>query len=200
MRRCKTDLNIDTGALILIALMLLALPLQWIVAVVIAAVIHELFHYFALRLLGVHINRVKIGLFGAIMDVEAMPPHKEFLCALAGPLGGILLLLLSRWIPRIAVCAAAQSFYNLLPLYPLDGGRAIRSVVRMLSPHREGKVCNAIQIWCMICISLIAIYGCFWLGLGVLPLLFAAMLWVKTKLYLANHRVWDYNSSKLFKR
>lgn len=194
----RTDIN--ASVFVLIALMLLVLPFHWIIAAVLAAAIHEFFHYFALRLLCVRINRLEIGLTGAIMDVEPMPPYKELICALAGPVGGLCLLLFSRWIPRISICAAVQSFYNLLPLYPLDGGRALRSCIRIISPDNEEKLCSAIQMFCLICISLAAIYATFWIGLGVLPLLFATSLWMKTKIHLANSSFWDYNSSNLYKR
>ena len=185
MQRIRTNLTVDTGAFILIALMLLLLPLQWISAAIFAAVIHELFHYCSLRLLGVHVNRVEIGPSGAVMDVEAMPPYKELICALAGPVGGISLLLFSRWIPRVVVFSAIQSFYNLLPVYPLDGGRAIRSLIRILVPQNEAKICDVIQICSLVCISVVAIFACFWLRIGILPLLFAAGLWAKTKIHLA---------------
>ena len=163
----RQRIDIAASAFVLIALMLLVLPLQWLFAAVIAAVIHELLHYLALRLLGVRINRVEVGLFGAIMDVEPIPAYKELICALAGPMGGLCLLLLTRWIPRIAICAAVQSCYNLMPLYPLDGGRAIRSCIRIFSPKKEEKICGVFQICCLTTISFVAVYASLWLRFGI---------------------------------
>ena len=55
---------------------------------------------------------------------------QEFLSAMAGPAAGFLLVLLFPWFPRIAFSALVQSLFNLLPIYPFDGGRVIRSIMR----------------------------------------------------------------------
>ena len=102
--------------------MLLILPLQWIFAAVAAACIHELCHLCAVKLCGGQVTLFTLDPGGAAMRIMPMSAGKELLCALAGPLGGLSLMLFSRWIPRIAVCAAFRSLYNLRPIYPLDGG------------------------------------------------------------------------------
>ena len=168
----------DGGAAVLIglALFLLLLPLRWVAALVIAMTVHELSHYLAVRLCGGKIRRIHAGLNGMRMEVEALPPWQELLCALAGPAGGFLLLLFVRLLPRTAICAAFQSLFNLLPVYPLDGGRAMRCCGELLLPGRAEGVCKAVEILCLAAILYLGCYGTFVLKLGLLPLGMAAIL------------------------
>lgn len=47
-------------------------------------------------------------------------------CAAAGPLGSFLFARAMTFFPEASVCALVQGIYNLLPVYPLDGGRIFR--------------------------------------------------------------------------
>ena len=96
-------------ALILLALAVLVLPLRWLGAVILAAAVHEACHWAAVRLCGGQVHRLSAGVFGAEMTVTGLNAWQELLCALAGPMGGLLLLSLSRILPRTALCAGLQS-------------------------------------------------------------------------------------------
>ena len=48
-------------------------------------------------------------------------------------------------LPRVAVCAAVQGFYNLLPIEPLDGGRALRLCLEHWCPHRAEKIMTLVR-------------------------------------------------------
>lgn len=177
----RTKFSISFSACVILALMLFILPLQWVFAALAAACIHEAFHIAAIRLCGGKVTSIRIGGNEASIDLLQMSPAKEMICALAGPLGGLLLILFARWIPRIAVCAAFQSIYNLLPLYPLDGGRALRCAIILMKPESADEICAAIQRFLLILLLIFAVYACFGLKLGIMPLLFAAALCYKTK-------------------
>ena len=118
---------------ILVALSLFVLPVSWVLGWAIAAGIHELFHIIAIRICRVKILSFGLVSSGAVIQTEAMPPLKEGLCALAGPVGGLISILFLRVMPQIAVCAVVQSVYNLIPVYPLDGGRAFRCLIALLA-------------------------------------------------------------------
>ena len=139
MKVHRFSVSIQGSAFIFLALMLLLLPLSWVVAAVLAAVIHEVFHVVATILLSSRIYCLQVGAGGAKMDVAPMPAHRELIAAAAGPVGSALLVLLGRWMPRTAICAFVHCVYNLLPLYPLDGGRILSCISACLFPGEKGE-------------------------------------------------------------
>lgn len=157
-----------------LAILLLIVPLRLLLAAIISAVTHELFHILALRLLRVPINEIYIGLRGAKISTQPMTQKQELICALAGPIGGILLILFYRWIPAISLCAFVQTLYNLLPLYPTDGGRALQCCAYLLLPEKYAhRFTWGLEIVTLSMILAASIYGSFGLHLGIIPLLFA---------------------------
>ncbi len=172
----------SAGASILLALMLLVLPLQWILAAVTAALFHEGCHYIAIRLCSRERTNVRFFAYGARMPLPNMSRGKELLCALAGPIGGLLLLSTAQWLPRVAICAGFQSLYNLLPVYPMDGGRAVSCLMYLLlPPPRARKACAIVEALCLSGLVILGGYGFFVRKLGPLPLLFAVFLVLRLK-------------------
>lgn len=153
-------IEITPSACILWALLLLVLPLRWLLSFFAAALIHECCHIAAVKLCGGTIGRITVGTAGAVMEVGPLSDSQELFCALAGPAGGLALLLFFRWIPCIAVFGALQSVYNLLPIFPLDGGRALRCCVKE-------SVCRGVEY---VCLGALAA-GSILLKLGILPFL-----------------------------
>ena len=145
-RSCpRLNFQIDGAACLLGALALLMLPIHWIAAAVIAAGVHEACHLIALKLCGCRLAGFSIGSSGATIETEPLSPVAEMICSLAGPLGSLALLLVARWMPHIALCAAVQGIFNLLPVPALDGGRAAFLLVEVirrkpLSPRVEGYI------------------------------------------------------------
>ena len=176
------SLEISGGFCVLLAMMLLLMPLQWLLAWLTAAAFHELCHYAAIRLCGGDARSLAFYADGAKMEMPTMSRSREVLCALAGPVGGFALLLCAGWLPRVALCGFIQSLYNLMPIYPLDGGRALYSgLLSILPPPKAGLVCSILERVCKWAIWLCGVYGCFVLRIGVFPLLMAALLLIRTK-------------------
>ena len=122
------QIRIDNWFCFFAALLLLTVPIRWIAAGVFAAVIHELGHYLVVRLLGGEVISTTVSFRGARMEELPMSQGREILCILAGPAASFSLLLLARFFPRVAICGLIQGVYNLLPIYPLDGGRVLRCI------------------------------------------------------------------------
>ena len=136
-------LNISPGVCIGAALCLLILPARWALGFLLAAMTHELAHIAALLLCGGKLHCVVLGMTGARMEASSLTCGQSVFCSLAGPFAGISLLLLAEVFPEAALCGLVQGIYNLLPLYPLDGGR----VLRLLLP--EG-VHRGVEVFCLI--------------------------------------------------
>lgn len=163
---------VSAGAWILGAVGILLLPLPWLLSAVVAACFHEVCHLAALRMLNGRLLGIRIGGHGAVIQAGALSASRELICLLAGPVGSLSLVLLARYVPRVAVCALLQSAYNLLPLYPLDGGRALRCIARLLvPPDRADRFCAVVENICRgtIFLSLICLAVRF--RLGLLPVL-----------------------------
>lgn len=165
-----------------LALGMLVLPIWWVFAAVLAAIWHEACHYFVLRLYGGQTIKFGAGLTGAVMEVRFSGVWQELLCALAGPAGSLLILLLVRWIPRTAICAGFQGIFNLLPIYPLDGGRVVRCLTEAYLPFEWGQtLCLWLERLCLMGIAFLSIYGCLVLHLGIAPLLVGAGIICRVK-------------------
>ena len=165
-----------------LALMLILLPFEWCISCMIAAGFHELCHYMAVRFLSGKPGAIQLFSYAARMPLPEMSAGREVVCALAGPLGGLCLLLLVGWFPRLSLCAAIQSLYNLLPVYPLDGGRALRCGLLILLPTDVAeRFCRIVEFLCIFLAFAVAVYGCIWLKLGIFPLLMALLLLIRIK-------------------
>lgn len=141
--------KITAAACIFGALALMILPLRWLLALMIAAAVHELFHCIALKVCGIPIHSVTIDFGGAVIETGEIAPGMETICALAGPVGSFSLLLLAQWMPLTALFGAVQGIYNLLPIYPMDGGRALRSLLELIFPLFWEKIYGCLELMVM---------------------------------------------------
>ena len=122
------------------ALLLLTLPLPWLAGAAAAACVHELGHLLAIWLLDAGHPEFRMGCTGAKIHTAFSEPWREFICAAAGPTASLLLLLVAKLFPRIALCGFVQGLYNLLPIYPLDGGRMLCSALKEWLPAKAEKI------------------------------------------------------------
>lgn len=180
-------------AWILLAFAVLLLPLPWLLAFLVSSLFHELFHYAAVRLCGCRVTELQFRSDGVHMNTTSLLPLQAAFCSLAGPVGALMLLALSRWMPRVALCAAIQSAYHLLPIYPLDGGRALQSISDYFGWNNRIAICIEFSVLCGI--ALFGIYSSVSLRLGVIPIFLSLGLIFRTvrEKYLANRSGKGYN-------
>lgn len=178
MRFLHGRIEIAPGFVGLICFLYYADPWGLFWPFLLSAALHELGHCAACCLCGAPVTGVRIGLAGAVLETGAMSYRTECLCALAGPSVNLLLcvLLLRRW-PAMALINFLLATYNLLPLPPLDGGRALRCLLLMTltetTAQRYLRLCRAL-FWA--CAAALAGYGSFVLHIGAWPVLLWALL------------------------
>ena len=114
----------------------------------VSIILHELSHSLVARRYGIPMEGITLFIFGGVAEMNDEPPSPkaEFLMAVVGPLASIVIALVSylihifgnqqEWpLPvngiflYLGFMNLALAIFNLLPGYPLDGGRMLRSVL-----------------------------------------------------------------------
>lgn len=150
-------IDIRPAAFVLAAASVLLLPLDWLLAAFSAAVVHELGHFAAIYLCGARPESITIGGAGARIHTGPLEARGEFLCAAAGPAASFLLLCVCRFFPKTALCGLIHGIFNLIPVYPMDGGRILLCLLRWLCPRYAQWIFQLIQL--LILIALLGLSG-----------------------------------------
>ncbi len=130
-----------------------------------SVVVHEFAHALVARAYGTRTESIALFLFGGIATLEAEPagPVADFAVALAGPaVSGLLALaaygamlgvarvappgaapVLTDVLAYLTVVNAVLAVFNLVPAYPMDGGRVLRSLLWRLRGDRDGATATA---------------------------------------------------------
>ncbi len=102
-----------------------------------AAILHELGHLGALWLVDGRVTGLRLSALGAELRLDGPLSYRQELpVALAGPLVSVAAALLAAGMHGylFAGLSLALGLFNLLPVYPLDGGRAVRALCALLLP------------------------------------------------------------------
>ncbi len=127
----------------------------------VSIVLHELSHSLVARRYGLEMKGITLFIFGGVAEMSEEPPNAktEFLMALAGPVASIAIgavcygvhaAVAGIW-PPAALGVLAYLYwinwilaaFNLIPAFPLDGGRVLRSVLWW---HWKGDLPRATRI------------------------------------------------------
>lgn len=156
---------------------ILLIPFPWLLSWIAAALVHELFHVLAVYGFGYSVRSVKIGAGGAVIETNMDAGWKNGICSLAGPMGGLLMLCLIRIAPRLAMCGAIQSAYNLLPIIPLDGACALQSLLGVFFQNTYViRIARVVETVIMYTLFFLALYAFMKLQLGIFPVITVLIL------------------------
>jgi Zn-dependent protease/CBS domain-containing protein len=107
-------------------------------------VLHEFGHAIVAKMLGTRIRGITLFLFGGVAEMEGEPASagNEFAIAIAGPaVSAVLAVVFTLASAATEIAAVAMPLrylaqinltvmvFNLVPAFPLDGGRVLRSVL-----------------------------------------------------------------------
>lgn len=117
-------------------------------------VLHELGHALTAKAFGIRTRDITLLPIGGLARLERMPdkPWQELLVAIGGPAVNVALcaaaaaalaatgraaeilpadILKAGWLPRMVVVNAFLAAFNMLPAFPMDGGRVLRALLAM---------------------------------------------------------------------
>ena len=154
-------------------------------------VFHEFSHSLVARHFGLRIRGITLFIFGGVAEMEREPstPKSEFLMAIAGPLASFLLAFVfyqahllataNEWSVFIigvtyylAYLNTILAIFNLVPAFPLDGGRMLRAVLWAWKKNLRSATRIASQIGSGFGLAMMAL-GVLW----VLQGFFIAGMW-----------------------
>lgn len=142
-----------------------------------ALALHEAAHLTALALFRRPVLGLTLSAGGAKIETEALTLRQEALSAAAGPLVNLLSGALTlRCVPAFSTVSLGLAAVNLLPLYPLDGGRILRAaLLSRLPPERTERILR-LAVW-LTCSTLMvgACWLTVWRQAGLWPI-FAALV------------------------
>lgn len=110
------------------------------------AFIHEIGHFVAGILLGLKVKSINIMPFGISINFEDYSNKyiiKKMIIALAGPLVNLIFVVLgiyNNWTEEIIYANILIGLFNLIPLYPLDGGRILKYIIQLTTNSREAEM------------------------------------------------------------
>ncbi|GAB4073304.1 stage IV sporulation intramembrane metalloprotease SpoIVFB [Barrientosiimonas marina] len=134
-----------------------------LMTIVSIVLIHELGHFTAAKWFGWRVRGVTLWVFGGVMDTDEQgtrPVHEEVIVTLSGPLQHgfiyLLLFLLSNSQGEFQPVIETAYFYNtvilvfnLLPVWPLDGGKLLLLLFSEYHPYRYAY--NAVILFSLLC-------------------------------------------------
>ncbi|RNJ27346.1 CBS domain-containing protein [Halosegnis longus] len=127
------------------------------VGLFVGVIIHELGHSLVAMRYGFPISSIKLWLFGGVAQLSEMPEDwkQEFNIAVAGPIVSVLLGVVSYvaftavqpggtaiaavrfLLAYLAVVNVALAIFNMLPGFPMDGGRVLRALLARNRPYAQ---------------------------------------------------------------
>lgn len=152
-------------------------------------VLHELAHSLVARAFGIPLSGITLFALGGVAEIEKEPPSPtaEFLMAIAGPavslliaaaLGGLGAAVeglqapaLSGVLDYLSLLNVVLAVFNMIPAFPLDGGRAVRAAVwavkkdYRVATHLAARLGSAFGVVLIIGGVLLALTGAFANGL-----------------------------------
>ncbi len=107
-----------------------------------SVLLHELGHSVVARAKGSFIHEIVLYPFGGAAKISNIPkrPADEIMVALAGPAVSLVLVILCyqvAWLEFLGYLNGMLFFFNILPVFPMDGGRVLRAALSIKKSRVE---------------------------------------------------------------
>lgn len=153
------------------------------IAIFTAVVLHEFGHALTARHFGVQTRNITLWPIGGIASLEKMPekPAQQLLVALAGPGVNLVIALLlfgairllnvpvgfeyhrylgESFVTQLMWFNLSLALFNLLPGYPMDGGRVLRALLAMrMAPMRATQIAARVGQGVAVVLGIVGIIG-----------------------------------------
>ena len=157
--------------------------LLFVVLLFLCVLLHEFGHIFTARAFGVRTPEVILLPIGGVSRLERIPekPSEEFLIAVAGPAVNIVITVALVFVggaslsaehlgvlesanvsmvDRLAVVNLFLAVFNLIPAFPMDGGRVFRALLATrLGYVHATEVAAAIGQWVAFVLGFLGLFG-----------------------------------------
>ena len=135
-RLFQIQLELDPSFFVLLFLVILSGEPLFAVSSAVFSLLHEFVHQAVAARLGYTAERISFGLFGGVLHIREgfIKPRHELLIHLSGPFFNILTAFLLYevyfyfylpWLVPVILANTILALYNLMPFYPLDGGKVM---------------------------------------------------------------------------
>lgn len=128
--------------------------------------LHELAHFAAARGFGQNVRSITLHLLGGetAIDGPSRTPAQEFVIAVVGPMASLAIGIACFAVDANSAVVAALGWinivvglFNLLPGLPLDGGRALRASIWLMSGRPDAGTRVAAWVGRLIAVALIVV-------------------------------------------
>ncbi len=158
-----------------------------------AVLLHELAHYVVCRMLFYRCYEIRVSVFGAVLygDFRDVSPKDRIVIALAGPLANAVMcvMCLALWWAFPSAYVFTETFFaanvsmaciNMLPCYPLDGGRIVTGLLEKYTTKalKIVKVSAAVASGVCFVVFVVSLFTRDnWFGIGIFALCLASGLY-----------------------
>ncbi len=115
--------------------------------------IHEIFHSIVAKKYGFEVSEIEIFPFGGIArfeHIKATYPKEEILICIAGPLSNFIMVIIFMGLKRLYLDSYLIEYIikinklmfilNILPIFPLDGGKIIRAILSLFMGYKSATI------------------------------------------------------------